>query len=210
LLFRKKETNACPYCNALLENIPTRKSKCKSCGKYIFIRSGKLYTEEKAKEIDEERRERHENQHISSVLTQLKIGLSAYNKSLKNFPHDKYEVLKMAFDSTENKRSFSSSDYNLIAITLSQQGKDFFPYLVKSRRTELKKNKENADESGLKLIAEIMCGPDCCEICGQNDGKRMSIEEALNKMLIPNKHCSNIVYKGLCRCGYTYTAERDK
>lgn len=39
-------TKTCPYCGGKLEKIPTRKTKCPECGNYIFVRQGKLYTEE--------------------------------------------------------------------------------------------------------------------------------------------------------------------
>jgi len=40
--------SSCPYCNNRLEEKPKRKQKCPICGDVIFVRSGKLVTEEEA------------------------------------------------------------------------------------------------------------------------------------------------------------------
>ncbi|MFH1022391.1 MAG: hypothetical protein V1809_03295 [Planctomycetota bacterium] len=51
--------SACPYCKTNLEKRPVRKSKCKSCGQYIYVRTRPsdkkkvLVTEDQKKKIDE-------------------------------------------------------------------------------------------------------------------------------------------------------------
>ena len=47
------EEAQCPYCNALLERKPQRKKKCPSCGNYIRVNDGILYTEDGLKEMHE-------------------------------------------------------------------------------------------------------------------------------------------------------------
>lgn len=50
----------CPYCSALLPKVPTRKTKCPSCKKTIYLKYGpgedknakRLMTEQQAIEID--------------------------------------------------------------------------------------------------------------------------------------------------------------
>ena len=48
----------CPYCNAILDQVPTRKKGCTSCGKFIYVRTHPsdrqliLVTEEEAKNLD--------------------------------------------------------------------------------------------------------------------------------------------------------------
>lgn len=42
----------CPYCNFEFEERPSRKKKCPNCGNFIFVRQGRLLTQEEA-EIDD-------------------------------------------------------------------------------------------------------------------------------------------------------------
>jgi hypothetical protein len=43
--------NTCPYCSEKQEPVPQKKKKCKNCGEFIFVRSGRLVTEKQTEEI---------------------------------------------------------------------------------------------------------------------------------------------------------------
>ena len=54
------KTNKCPYCGIGLEKFPTKKTKCKSCGKYYYVKRApsenkkRIVTEKEAIEIDKQ------------------------------------------------------------------------------------------------------------------------------------------------------------
>jgi len=53
----------------------------------------------------------------------------------------------------------------------------------------------------------IMASSEGCEACKSQNGKRLSIKEALETMPIPHKDCSTrwINYPGYCRCSYIFS-----
>lgn len=56
----------CPYCEVALKKMPTRKTKCKTCGQVIYIKSTpcnrtkRLMTEAQANDADRQWHERHQ------------------------------------------------------------------------------------------------------------------------------------------------------
>ena len=44
--------SVCPYCGAMLEKIPKRKSSCPNCQNTIFVRNKNMVTERKAIMLD--------------------------------------------------------------------------------------------------------------------------------------------------------------
>lgn len=53
----------------------------------------------------------------------------------------------------------------------------------------------------------IMASFEGCEACKSQNGKRLSIKDALETMPLPHKDCSTqwINYSGYCRCSYNFS-----
>lgn len=96
-----------------------------------------------------------------------------------------------------------SKEYYEMALSLRDQRKDFFGFLKQSAEMKLKALREEGWEK-----TEILAG--CCPECDKLEGKIFTIEDALEKMPIPNKNCSNKSEDemiGFCICMYESAGE---
>ena len=93
---QKGQVLACPYCNAQLDSMPTRKKKCPSCGKFILVRTRLpdrervLVTEEGARQIEEER-ERIRIEKAEAIQRELAVANRATLESFKALGVEKVE-----------------------------------------------------------------------------------------------------------------------
>ena len=101
----------CPYCGFKLEKSLSKKTKCKNCGNYIYVRTNlitnekMLLTEDQIKKLDKERDE------IGAIRYALQITLSDYNTWME-FKKVKKQLSK------ENK---NLADFDIIWGILNKQ-----------------------------------------------------------------------------------------
>lgn len=92
--------------------------------------------------------------------------------------------------------------YYEMAIFECKEGKEFFHLLQESRKCDLM----NYRSLGIKSVEIKTAGKEnSCETCQKLEGKRMTIEDALQTMPIPVKECQKDAFdngKGFCRCCY--------
>jgi len=95
-----------------------------------------------------------------------------------------------------------------MALFKNQRGKDCFVTLQQSHKMELYECKQQGEF--IKKVRIFTGGKDSCDACQQLDGKIFTIDEALQKMPIPNKECTFKLYdenRGFCRCSYNAEIE---
>jgi len=199
MLFKKKKIK-CPYCQNILEKMPSRKTTCPFCKKHIYVKSGKLLTEEEAKAIEQKWKFKHD-------LEKLGISEKEYNshkeKLAEKFGFEPkffdvaWDMLNIKALELAKSRNFNNLGilYYEMALFLNEKGKDFFHILQQSSKAKL----EHLKTMGVKKV-EIMCGPKACPSCLKLDKKILAIEEALKIMPVPNKGCTNVLYDNFCRC----------
>jgi len=91
--------------------------------------------------------------------------------------------------------------YYEMALFLNEQGKDCFTQLQLSNKMELLMYKK----AGINKVQILTCGTGSCEQCQLLQDKIYTIDEALEKMPIPNKDCTKKMYdknQGFCKCSY--------
>jgi phage FluMu protein Com len=190
MLFKKKIK--CPYCDEVLEKRPSRKTKCPFCKNYIYVRGQKLVIEEEANIIDSLKTFNFtRDQYLKSekALTK-KFGFKPkYNDVIWTICNE--EIIKNI-----NDYGFLSSLYYQMALFLNKRGRNFFHILQQAGKAQL----ENMKTMDIKEVEILSVGG--CPSCEELNGKKFTIEDALDKMPIPNKHCSNKNYNNFCRCIY--------
>lgn len=77
---------------------------------------------------------------------------------------------------------------------------EFYSLLQESKRMELIDIKKHLQDN-VDAEVVIRCGETDCEVCSKNDGRIMTIREALEEMPIPPPKCSH--NEGWCTCCYT-------
>lgn len=89
--------------------------------------------------------------------------------------------------------------YFRLALYLHKFNKPFYPVLKESRKCYLRAYiKQDFD-----MQVQIMALTDSCDLCKSFDGKRYSLQEALELSPLPHELCGN----GFCRCLYTLATD---
>ena len=91
--------------------------------------------------------------------------------------------------------------YYEMALFLNEHGKDCSTELQLSHKMQLMMYKK----VGIKIVKILTCGTGSCEQCRLLQDTSYTIKEALEKMPIPPKNCTNKMYdenQGFCRCCY--------
>lgn len=202
----------CPYCNVELEKFPLRKTKCKACGKFYYSKrlpsetKKRIVTEKEKKQIDKQWDEKffldewcaffstfdftkgYIKRHIGSFKIKRDGAWSLFQKAL-------------AVALKRNKFHEASMLYYKMAIFVAEENKDPFEYLKLSSKMSLL----NYKNQGTKKVRILSAGSLSCSECNEQNGEVYSIDEALNKMPLPNKNCSYHFYPenkrySFCRC----------
>jgi tetratricopeptide (TPR) repeat protein len=208
-------TAKCPYCHESLPRMPRRKSICHRCGESICLRTRPgesetlLVTEDEAKKIDEEW------EWSRKVSTWLRI-LGRYGLTV-----DEYELRRKrnreAYGSRANDRDVFwgflnqlvpkatddwelSNVYNMMSMFLDEEHKDFLHTLQESKRCVLR-----ALKGGGCLNVRISASEHACDACKKQDGRVLTIDEALASLPVPCADCQSKppgAKRGFCRCRY--------
>ena len=199
----------CPYCRETLEQKPQRKKKCPFCSNTIYIRSGNLVTEERADEIDKERKEEKQRQVLENLCKRFGHSIEDYQKREQEFSKkiggakpNQVDVILSLFNEgiVRGKYAETGIPYYDMALFLNENNKECFHILQLAAKMELK---EYQKQEFVTHVGISSAGG--CPSCEKLDGKEMTIEEALETMPIPNKDCTFHLYdekRGFCRCTY--------
>lgn len=194
-LFTRKPK--CPYCASTLESAPTRKKKCPHCGKSIYVREGKLVSEDDAK------------------ITDMLSRLSGFSVTRRDFDNQRSKLSKrFGFTAPVNDTLWGLLNelipktrdphtkklvYYEMARLVSEEGKDPKPYLSNALQIEL----EELNKDGAKTVRIVGAGnrgddPSACKKCKSLHGKKFEINVARQTLPIPTL-CEN---ESGCRCSY--------
>ena len=192
----------CPYCNEELIKFPSKKVKCKKCGKSIFIKQRPVETEKKivtkeiANEIEMEwrgfflKKAKEKDGIINKYKINDKEFLERYDKLNDLYgrrPKLKEIESMILIDcvSVFNEYKDLKRIYLDEAIDNSNNGKDPFEYLKKARICELYELKK----AGVDSI-QIICFKDRCKFYKSVHKKEYNIYDAIKFMPIPKKECT--------------------
>lgn len=212
----------CPYCNSELIKKPVKKSKCKSCGKFIYVkytpynRVKKLVTEDAAIKIDNEWNQYYYEQGKMSLCESYKLNLNDFNNivnSIKevNPPLEDIEINIILKYYTENKVSVHNYWYlNKLVSLLNEKGIDTFDYQKAISVFKL----FEITKSGI-MKAEISCFKDRCPNYDKLNGIIVNIPSEVKLPKIPNRECTmtnenGIVEYHICYCKYRANFDNNK
>jgi hypothetical protein len=187
----------CPYCKAPLDKKPKRKKKCPDCGNYIFVKKGRLLTEDQ--KVAEEWRDRLAHfgvttqtfvQHYQPLAAQFGKPPSV-NDIVWSILNDL--VVKAGW---RQDRQDLRVLYSEMARLVSMEGKSPKPFLAEVAKQTLLE----IQDTGFTHVKVYTANDELvCPACRKLQDKIFSIEQALADMPIPNV-CEND--EDGCRCGY--------
>ncbi|MBX9889339.1 MAG: hypothetical protein K2Y30_15560 [Flavobacteriaceae bacterium] len=209
----------CPYCNALLNKIPIRKTKCPHCKNSIFVRKSNdskiktFVTEKQAQEIDIEREKEYLKYRGFPDLEKFGVTKDEFIKRKEEYylkygiENNNNDVVWSLFNELLIKNANDVDKLRIIyytmAVLLHQEGKDNFKLLQLSAKATL----DSFQLCGFEFKVEILGSSDSCDACKKLNGKIISIEEAY-LLPIPCRECTHRI--GFCRCFFGLIAIRDK
>jgi hypothetical protein len=208
-----KHQKKCPYCNAAISGNSIKSSFCPVCSNFYYV----LKTWNKITYLQEQEVLNNLPQHRSSALDKKfqllfeTIGLSKeeYKRrrklwekeyqgqnNIEDFIWHLFDILEIEL-TNKGQKQLLEKYYYAKALFLETQEKDCHELLKQMSYMKLLLEKE----SGLSIKVKILtAGDSTCAYCKSLEGKVFSIEEALEKMPLPNPKCKN-GYR-MCRCKY--------
>jgi hypothetical protein len=186
----------CPYCKLALSKKPKRKKKCPHCQNYIFVKKGRLLTEDQ--KAAEEWRDRLAHfgvttqtfvQHYQQLATRFDKP-PAVNDVV-------WSILNSLVERHRNQQDRQSlvTLYSEMARLVSIEGKDPRPFLAQAAKQDLLE----IQDAGFTHVKVYTANDEfVCFECQKLQGVIFPIEQALADMPIPTV-CES---EDGCRCGY--------
>jgi hypothetical protein len=202
----------CPHCSIQLEQFPSRKTKCKKCSQYIYVRTNPhdeqriLVTEAEAQKIDE--LWKVEASHSRWIRTVKDMGATDEDiQKTKDILRTRFgfeppfrDVIWSLFNESSKR---GDMPYYTMALFLDEEGRDPSKMLAIDHKMKLKQLKTMGVVKTVKILS---AGDQSCVACKEHTDKIFTIEEATKNPVLPCKNCTyhmteNSKY-GFCRCSY--------
>lgn len=204
----------CPYCQGILVKVPARKTKCPHCGKYIFVRTQPkdkkrvLVTEEQAAAIDYEwESQQAANDHFvggqEEFYREKELLKKRFGGKEPSISDIKWGLWNKRAGEAMKKSDFSalSGIYFQMALHMHESGKDSLDLQRQAQKMKLMQDKTSDVIKGVEIFSN-----NGCEECKQMNGKKFTIQKALEIMPLPISSCTNKLNKnapsGWCRCTF--------
>lgn len=194
---------ACPYCAAPLPALPIRKTKCKACGKPMYVKytpdnpTRRLMTEAQAEAAEAAWLEKGREDRDIAIAQSL--GLTA-----ADLPVLGARIRAIGEDPDEPLPRRKTA-----ALYLATRFGDPAERLEWMRRAcifDLRRFVQSEMVSTVKIVST----PKDCPLCGPLHGKHLPIKDAIRTMPIPPKACPRLDGKSLCHAMYAPVVDPDR
>ncbi len=211
------ENYYCPYCQNILKKKPLRKTKCKSCGNYIYSKyspgekkeEAKPVTKDQADEIEKLWDAAYARSKFIEKLKRFSISEKEFSTILEsNVGYQDAEALTFiqlikSFLDSQNSFHLKKCASLELSQELAKLKQPFFESLKAARRFELLEIRQTMqsieNSERVKINVSKNCSDEC--VCKKLKGKIYNIETALLEMPIPCEDCDE--WLGICRCWYS-------
>jgi hypothetical protein len=202
-------SGCCPHCGAGLDPVPRVKKKCPSCKNDVYVKTDpRCHQTLLVKQEDALRLDALKKEAAASMRAVRNLNLEKEFEEAERKAPPKETIGDIVWGLLNGRKHMAASNNDWQAtssITLAQArlryelGKDYFPLLQASMKEGLKAELAR----GFVNYVQIVTSRDdrTCDKCKRQDGLKMSIQEALEKMPLPVKCDSE---EGWCRCTYVY------
>lgn len=195
----------CPYCKAQLTRAPKKRTACVSCRRPIFVRKGRLCTEDEARALD--------------FCARLGVSVTRLDKTRdtlsKEFGHpasaadSAWRVMNTLVSETKDYHA-RGMIYFQMARFLWEAGKDHLQVARKVPRMQLAAWRKSADAGLLDLrgirLTVITAREASCPNCRKLEGTELTYQQAMHSSPIPVPECTNGTSlaqpRGWCRCTF--------
>jgi len=203
----------CPYCSATLGKVPRRKTRCKTCGNVMLVKSlvdtreRVIVTEAQAEEIEGAWTAHYQRRATEQMVRRYGLSSEAFqaNRLAQPGGSDRDLLWGLLNQSVQELMRIGDlgalkSRYYEMALFCAEEGRPFVHLLESSHDMELR----SLLSIGGRRVSILSAGRgSACPACQRLDGKTYSIEEALKSKPLPCRDCTTVVVgtaPGFCRC----------
>lgn len=190
---------ACPYCGVILEKTPKRKTSCPACHQPIFVRRGRLLTEERVKlegwiasleylgvtELSFEERRQELSKRFGAKASPRDTVWSFLNGAVGKGDWIHHQRI-----------------YLHMARIVESEGKSAAEFYAEARRWGWEYARTQLEEMRSHLVTHVYVhnsgDEQVCPACRALEGRVFPITNALAGKLVPH-----LCQRQLCRCWYT-------
>jgi hypothetical protein len=206
----------CPYCSVVLPRRPQRKSRCKACREFIFVkthpdtRERVLATERQAEVIEAAWTARHERRAAEQAVQRFGLSLDQFRERRAAQPDCSVRDLIWGMFNESLHGLMRAGDlsglktrYYEMALFCAEEDRPFTHLLEQSHEMELRSYLRSQVVSRVEVIT---AGEgNSCPACLRLHGEVFGVMEALQTKPLPCRACTTVVVgskPGFCRCCY--------
>ncbi len=208
----------CPYCDAHLPKMPSRRNRCGHCGQPTFAenpRGKRLMTAPPRTEVAEAA------WHVEHGYQQGLGKLGAVDLAKRELERQKIRSAAASADALAGQRLLariaqrSADPYERKMAALQAAwgaalagDDDYLPYLCLLHSAQLGEIAAHAEHLGVRRVRIVASGPGghCCAACERMNGREMTIESESTNPTLPVSECgctaSGPDQTGFCLCYY--------
>ncbi|MET0039415.1 hypothetical protein [Dehalococcoides mccartyi] len=181
----------CPYCGVLITTMPSRKKTCSACGKDIYVRTvegNKLLL----KQVDAVSLDALKNAGLMPDLAKA-VRSADPQFSIRDVVWGILNKTKADYIKKNDLQSASTVTWQMARLRY-EQGSEWFSIMQQAQREALLYLKNSKVCSKVEILAAQ--NEQTCDKCRALNGKKFTIQDALDKMPIPVQGCE------WCCCTY--------
>lgn len=186
----------CPYCASPLPKMPARKTKCKACGQFMYVKSSpdnrqkRLMTKAQAAAAEAAWAAQ------ADCARAEQLAIAAGIKPLATVAATKAALIALASNPKADKQQRKMAAVGLVRLAASQEERESWSALAYALELEM------MQDGG--AVPQVMIRGDAerCPVCARADGQVMRIESALADMPLPPRDCLKLAEGYGCLCRY--------
>lgn len=177
----------CPSCGSALPKMPTRKTKCKTCGQFMYVKSTpdnrekRLMTEAEAEAAERLWAAHYERQRAEQLAT------GSVSKP---------ELMTLAANPAADRQQRKMAALQLGGLAETQEERESWCVLAYAMELEM------MAAGGVVPKVMIRGEVERCPVCARLDQQVMNIERAMSEMPLPPRDCPGIADGRGCLCWY--------
>jgi len=187
----------CPNCGAPLPKMPTRKTMCKACGEFMFVkytpddRTKRLMTEQQASAADAA----WEAQAVCALAEQLAVVAGI--KPMKTVAATQAALMALASNPKADRQQRKAAADGLIRLAATHEGRESWSVLSYAMDLEILQASGGA-------VSQVMIRGESerCAVCARLDRQVIAIDQALSQMPLPPRDCPKLAEGYGCLCWY--------
>jgi len=190
----------CPTCGFAFAKLPKRGGKCSACNSQYVVRStNRVFGRQILTRTEA---------HSLAFIQELELGNYVNRDQVSNLLTSHPDVavgehLRALFESLTRSKP---GDVSLAMLFDRFEAHDKTATNNHARAARMEELRAH-QQAGVIDVVEILTVANSCPACIEDDGRRLSLAEAVRTVPLPHRNCECVIHtgeRGVCRCLYLY------